>query len=72
MKLEYEKIYDRYAEVEHAQKETQLRFSGLEKAYHHLEKERSGSHSKIQELSSLLQERSVESNNEKKALREFL
>ncbi|CDW82716.1 UNKNOWN [Stylonychia lemnae] len=72
MKMEYDKLYDRYSEVEHLQKETNLKFSGLEKSYFFLEKERESSHSKIQELSNLLHERSIESNNEKKALREFL
>ena len=49
-----------------------LKYSGIEKSYHYLEKERESSHSKILELTNLLHERSVESNNEKKALREFL
>lgn len=72
MKQEYDKLYDRYLEVEHLAKETNLKFSGLEKAFFHMERDKKDSHNKIIELSNLLHERSVESNNEKKALREFL
>ena len=49
-----------------------MKFTGLEKSYFFLEKEREGSHQKLIELTNPLHERSVESNNEKKALREFL
>eukprot|EP00347_Sterkiella_histriomuscorum_P003709 403363246 len=72
MKLEYDRLFDRYKEVEHLQLETNLKFSGIERSYFHLEKEKEESSRKVVELSNLLHERSVESNNEKKALREFL
>ena len=49
-----------------------MKFSSLEKTYHYIEKDREHSHLKVIELTNLLQERSIESNNEKKALREFL
>jgi len=54
MKLEYDKLYDRYSEVEHAYKEIALRFQGLEKTYNQMDKERSESHKKIMELSQML------------------
>lgn len=44
----------------------------MEKSFHYLDKEKETSHKKIQDLTNLLHERSIESNNEKKALREFL
>lgn len=72
LKVEYDKLYDRYSEIEHSYKEINLKFTSLEKTYHYIEKDREKSHSKVIELTQLLQERSVESNNEKKALREFL
>ena len=72
LKLEYDQLYERYTDLEHALKETRLKTEGLEQAYGMLERERGTSHMRLQELTNLLHERSVEANNEKKALREFL
>lgn len=72
LKVEYDKLFDRYSEIEHSYKEINLKFTSLEKTYHYIEKDRETSHNKVIELTQLLQERSIESNNEKKALREFL
>lgn len=72
LKVEYDKLFDRYNEIEHSYKEINLKFTSLEKTYHYIEKDREGSHKKVIELTQLLQERSVESNNEKRALRLFL
>jgi len=72
MKLEYDKLLDSYHEIEGNYKEMTIRFQGLEKSYHYIEKERESSHQRILELTNMLNERSVESNNEKKALRDFL
>jgi len=72
LKVEYDKLFDRYNEIEHSYKEINLKFTSLEKTYHYIEQDRENSHAKVIELTSLLHERSVESNNEKRALREFL
>jgi hypothetical protein len=72
LKVEYDKLYDRYNEIEYSYKEINLKFTSLEKTYHYIEKDRENSHQKVIELTNLLHERSVESNNEKRALREFL
>jgi galactose-1-phosphate uridylyltransferase len=72
LKVEYDKLFDRYNEIEHSYKEINLKFTSLEKTYHYIEQDREHSHAKVIELTQLLHERSVESNNEKRALREFL
>lgn len=72
LKVEYDKLFDRYNEIEHSYKEINLKYTSMEKNYHFLERDRDNSHAKVIELTTLLEERSIESNNEKKALREFL
>jgi hypothetical protein len=72
LKVEYDKLFDRYNEIEHSYKEINLKYTSMEKNYHFLERDRDNSHAKVIELTTLLEERSIESNNEKKSLREFL
>ena len=72
LKVEYDKLFDRYNEIEHSYKEINLKYTSMEKNYNFIERDRENSHAKVIELTQLLEERSIESNNEKKALREFL
>ena len=67
-----EKLKDRNEELEQKHQEMSLKFESLESSYQQMSAERQGSHSKIQELAELLSKRVVESNNEKKTMRDFL
>lgn len=50
LKVEYDKLFDRYSEIEHSYKEINLKFTSLEKTYHYIEKDREHSHKKVTEL----------------------
>ena len=47
MKLEYDKLFDKYSEIESNNKEMNLRFSGMEKSSFYMEKEKESTHLKI-------------------------
>jgi hypothetical protein len=38
--LEYDKLFDKFTEVEHNNKETNLRYAGIERSYYNIEKEK--------------------------------